>query len=349
MILCILSFSATFRKACGKESDRNWQALRHELLGNFKSIEYFAKARGLQWAGLLEVNANFRAHIQTDRKGWLMERLLNVRVQHPHSRIVPTGRGRLRVPTYEGRAQVNISKNIYRHDLFTDPRFEEPNNWPEELDYPSDPSTRLQGTTCINCRSTTSCECDARNCDIVQEPLVELYHYNKYGARGTGIRTLQRIKKGTYLGEYLGEIVPTPSAYPKGPNGEKAFSEFEDVYAWNLNIVTPGRSNGLAMGTVTGGTYGNWTRYVNHSCEPSLRTTFEAIGNKLRILYRAGEDIGPFEELTTHYGIHYFNEGRICQCGADSCAGDFVEARARERAQELARERRAQREGKAKK
>ncbi|MCJ1250770.1 hypothetical protein MMC30_007998 [Trapelia coarctata] len=348
MILCILSFSPTFRKSCVKDTDANWQALRHEIQENFESIEYFAKVRGLQWANLLEVDHDFRAHIWTDRKGWLMERLGDVRVQYPHAMIVPEGRGRLRLPMYEGRAQVNISKNTYRHDLFSDMRFEEPPEWPEELDYPSDPSARLEGTTCINCRSTTTCGCDPRNCDIVQEPLMELYHYNKYGARGTGIRTLQKIKKNTVLGEYLGEIVPSPAAYPLGPNDEKAFRDFDTVYAWDLPVVSPVNTSKLSLGTVASGTYGNWTRYVNHSCEPSLKTSFEVIGNKVRILYRALQAIEPFEELTTHYGDYYFTEARVCQCGTDNCEGDFVEVRARLRARERARLRKEARERKAK-
>ena len=346
MILCILSFSPTFRKLCVKESDRDWQALRHEILENFESIEYFTKVRGLQWANLLKVDANFHAHIQADRKGWLMERLGNVRLQHPHAMVVPQGRGRLRLPTYEGRVQVNISNTIYRHDLFSDMRFEQPPHWPKELDYPSDPTVRLLGTACINCRSTTLCNCEPSNCGTVKEPLLELYHYTKYGARGTGIRSLQRIKKDTILGEYLGEIVPSPAAYRTRPHGEVSFRYFDEVYAWDLPLTQSAQSSSQTLATITAGTYGNWTRYVNHSCEPSLTTTFEVIGNKLRILYKSLEAIEPFEELTTNYGDYYFNPARPCQCGMDTCGGDFVDVRENLEKTKLARE--ARREGKTK-
>lgn len=321
MILCILSYSPTFRRFCGKETDDNWQALRHEILENFESVEYFAKVRDLKWADLLDLDDNFRTHIQTDRKGWLMERLGRVRVQHPHAMIVPDGRGRLRLPTFEGLAQVMISKNIYRHDLFSDPRFERPINWPDVWDYPIDPSTRLEGETCMNCKSTTLCNCEARNCGTIQEPLLELRHYNKYGARGTGIRTLQKIRKGTYLGQYLGEIVPSASAYPLLPNGERAFGGLESVYAFDLPNL---------MGQISAGTFGSWTRFVNHSCEPSVQVVFKDIGTKLRLLFKTIEDIELFEELTIHYGTQYFSQKRPCLCGMETCGGDFDEARAQE-------------------
>jgi len=332
MILCILSYSPTFRRFCGKETNDNWQAIRHEILENFESIEYFAKVRDLPWANLLELDDNFRTHIQTDRKGWLMERLGRVRVQHPHAMIVPDGRGRLRLPTFEGLAQTMISKNIYRHDLFSDPRFERPTNWPDVWDYPSDPSTRLEGKTCISCKSLTLCDCDARNCGIIQEPLLELRHYSKYGARGTGIRTLQKIKKGTYLGQYLGEIVPTQSAYPLLPSGGRAFEGLESVYTFELLNE---------MGQISAGTFGCWTRFVNHSCEPSVGVVFEDLGTKLRILFKTLEDIEPFEELTIHYGNEYFSQRRPCLCGAESCGGDFDEARARKSGRPSKRVRRA--------
>ena len=316
MMLCILSFSPTFRSACEHYKPLDWQSLTEKVLENFESIEYFAKVRGLKWINLLQESEEFYECVMDQRNASLGERHFHVHVQHPHTMVVPGGRGRLRLPMHEGRVQQIISENKYREDLFSDPRFERPSRWPEEWAYPCDPSARPDGSTCANCKSTDMCGCQPS--DLIQEPLVELRQYSKYGARGTGIRTLQWIKKDTYLAEYLGEILPTSNAYPLTPNGKRAFREFDAVYSWELS-----RGND-DLAQVSSAFYGNWTRYVNHSCEPLVKVRFEAVGDKVHIFYKAAEDIEPFEELTVHYGNLYFNAERPCKCGTASCREDFA-------------------------
>lgn len=62
---------------------------------------------------------------------------------------------------------------------------------------------------------------------------------------------------------------------------------------------------------------GNWTRFINHSCDPSgYFDTVEHRGKSLTV-YCLERDIQMFEELTVDYGSEYFiDRGLKCLCNA---------------------------------
>ena len=69
--------------------------------------------------------------------------------------------------------------------------------------------------------------------------------------------------------------------------------------------------------TKDGSVGGSGAEYINHSCEPNLRTMVL----KGHILYVSAKLIQPGEELTVDYRFDKKCETVICKCGVPSCRG----------------------------
>lgn len=106
------------------------------------------------------------------------------------------------------------------------------------------------------------------------------------------------IGKDTWLGEYLGELVPVPRYYD--PN-DRYMTEVEET---------------ALIGTRQ---FGNWTRFVNHHCNPNVRITQEMYGGRKCMLLRASTDIEVGDQLYVNFGSSYFDEyRRTCTCDAEA-------------------------------
>jgi SET domain-containing protein len=69
--------------------------------------------------------------------------------------------------------------------------------------------------------------------------------------------------------------------------------------------------------TKDGSVGGSGAEYINHCCEPNLRTAVV----KGHILYYSMRLIQPGEELTVDYRFDKKCETVICKCGAKTCRG----------------------------
>ena len=299
MMLSILANSAAFRGAARSFNQTMWSNLCGSINHNKKSLEFFAKIRGLNWeAGLSRVPFH----------GNRRERLGDIIPDHPHHHTVMQRSGQVSRRRYKNQDQINISANIYQASDFLP--YEKPRCWPAGLAYPSDP-TLTHGEACDVC-GKSNCNCDPTNCVEILQPLVELINFE---GKGAGVRILQHIQKDQYLDEYLGEIKPTAHNDP--------------VYAVSLSM--PGTDDFNAV--ISAERFGNWTRYINHSCDASLRFMPMVIGNRYRIMVQAVKDIGIFEELTIDYGPEYWiSNPTLCRCSSSKC-----QFKTREQQQEMRR------------
>ncbi|KAL9028700.1 MAG: hypothetical protein Q9196_002969 [Gyalolechia fulgens] len=126
--------------------------------------------------------------------------------------------------------------------------------------------------------------------------------------KGIGVRSLQRIKEGDVLDEYVGEF-------------KYASSVNDATYALELERPLGDRVRTNNPVLIDAQVYGNWTRYINASCEPSLKFMPAIIGNKYRMMVVATRDINVFEELTIGYGDDYWLvlDTRMCECNERRC------------------------------
>lgn len=298
MMLSILANSAAFREAARTLGKGRWSILCGFVSENKNSIEVFAKSRELNWEAALVQRKDFDT--------WTLFR--NEQYPdltppgHPHHLIVPAGAGLLQNPRYQGRDQLNISNN--QCDFADFESHDKPHVWPRGVKYPGDPTDLLYelGMVCSLC-SQHDCNCDPNTHPSIIRPLVELIEYD---GKGVGIRALQPIQKYKALGEYVGEIL-----HPRGTK------DLDGTYALGIQGTN---HNYETVGIINARRYGNWTRYLNHSCDPNTEFATMLIGRKQRAMIRTLKEVAMFEELTINYGDDYWvNRNFVCRCGSPDC------------------------------
>ncbi len=137
---------------------------------------------------------------------------------------------------------------------------------------------------------------------------VELRHVNP--VMGTGVRALQRFPAGSLLEEYVGEIYP--------PAGRGMYND--STYLLSQKRSVAGHRAEDAM-LIDPSIYGNWTRYINHSCEPSTDFVMYSCGDKMLTCVRVRDRPIEFgDKITIDYGRDYFvNQRLACRCRRDRC------------------------------
>ena len=305
MMLSILANSASFRNDARQLDDDSWNLLCNCLLDNFNSLEIFAKVRSLDWKTPLTKREEYGSTIEPNLREAVPELR---RLDSLHGYIVPQGPDKeLERPQYEVQFQTDVQNNFYQPIVFD--RVPKPTNWPPDLEYPSDPTTVTYSQCCDICE-LAFCTCEPQNCDAITKPLVELKRYHE---KGVGVRALEYLRQGDILAEYTGLIVPNEAKNPKYR---------DNVYGYAFS--RPGSGDIFAM--ISAKLYGNWTRYISHSCDAN--TTFRpmAIGERYRVMIVAVKDIDIFEEVTVDYGPHYFLGRHPCLCGEQCCRYRDIQA-----------------------
>uniref|UniRef100_A0A0N4ZT69 SET domain-containing protein n=1 Tax=Parastrongyloides trichosuri TaxID=131310 RepID=A0A0N4ZT69_PARTI len=140
---------------------------------------------------------------------------------------------------------------------------------------------------------------------------------------GWGVRTLNFIPQYSFIGEYVG--------WYEDPNASLEASPYIFQFGYNqYKVISDARR------------FGNYTRFVNHSCKPNILTAevnnkdwccYEEVktesgkikkqyvyDNIPQIWFIAERDIYPGEELFINYGVSYFaNVDYSCLCGELNC------------------------------
>ncbi|KAL7884920.1 hypothetical protein AOLI_G00076900 [Acnodon oligacanthus] len=150
------------------------------------------------------------------------------------------------------------------------------------------------GLPIYECNKRCHCgpECSNR---VVQKGIqYSLCIFRTDNGRGWGVRTMERIRKNTFVMEYVGEIITTEEAERRGHIYDKEGA----TYLFDLDYVDDEY-------TVDAAHYGNISHFVNHSCDPNLQVYNVFIDNldeRLpRIAFFATRSIKSGEELTFDY------------------------------------------------
>ncbi|CAL1268358.1 unnamed protein product [Larinioides sclopetarius] len=127
--------------------------------------------------------------------------------------------------------------------------------------------------------------------------------------RGWGVRTLKDLARGTFVCEYIGEVI----------SGDEINQRTDDTYLFDLESNT-------GDNCIDGRFYGNIARFINHSCEPnlvSIRVFIEHQDlNFPRIAFFTMKDVKAFEELCFDYGTEFWvakSESVLCTCNSSLC------------------------------
>lgn len=172
------------------------------------------------------------------------------------------------------------------------------------------------GDNCLNRLVYTECSPETCPCGDkcrntkIQKHIVAPVERFMTQNKGWGVKTNQIIKKGTYILEYVGEVV-----------NEREFKErmgtlyIDDIHHYCLHL-----DGGLV---IDGHRMGSDCRFVNHSCEPNCEMQKWSVNGLSRMALFAMRNIQPGEELTYDYNFSLFNphEGQVCKCESKNCRG----------------------------
>lgn len=117
---------------------------------------------------------------------------------------------------------------------------------------------------------------------------------------GLGIFATETIYQGELLDEYFGELIPLALAETRP----------DDRYLFQIRNIA----------SSTARDYGNWTRFINHSCRRfNVEAVDDVIGGRRTITFRALRRIRRNQQLLMDYGPGYFSDqpdGVLCNCDA---------------------------------
>lgn len=186
-----------------------------------------------------------------------------------------------------------------------------------------------RGIEVIECNKL--CHCNPHTCPnrVAQKPRDIPIEIFKTMNCGWGARSPVYVSRGKVLGIYVGKLSRRSSA------GSTQYGFDLDM---NENLADDPPEDAY---TVIAESYGNWTRFVNHSCDPNLSiypVVYDTLPgmNMPYLAFVAIKDIPGGEELTLDYNpaaaeatrkgkgkgkIKKPLGSRDCMCGAETCRG----------------------------
>ncbi|CAF4453752.1 unnamed protein product, partial [Rotaria sp. Silwood2] len=136
---------------------------------------------------------------------------------------------------------------------------------------------------------------------------LEVFDTSKYGQ---GLRTTAPIAKGTFVCEYVGEIITEEKFHERMAN---LYSKDEHHYTMKLtqNLVI----DAYRMGSIA--------RFANHSCSPNCEFQKWTVDGLQRMCMFSLRPIKAGEELTYDYNFQCFNlqAQQPCYCESSKCRG----------------------------
>ncbi|RLM74172.1 histone-lysine N-methyltransferase, H3 lysine-9 specific SUVH5-like [Panicum miliaceum] len=163
----------------------------------------------------------------------------------------------------------------------------------------------------------------------------------KTKSMGWGVRTLDFIPSGSFVCEYIGEVLEDEEAQ-KRMTDEYLFAighNYYDETLWEgLSRSIPSLQKGPgkedeAGFAVDASVMGNFAKFINHSCTPNLYAQNVLYDHEdisvPHIMFFASDDIRPHQELAYHYNykidqVHDANgniKKKKCLCGSVECDG----------------------------
>ena len=122
------------------------------------------------------------------------------------------------------------------------------------------------------------------------------------------MKSLEKIKKGSFVVEYVGEVISSEEAERRG----KKYDAEGRTYLFDLDFNL-GEDNPY---TVDAALFGNVSHFINHSCDPNLsifNVWIDCLDPNLpRLCMFANREIAKHEQLTFDYKQQTGVESGMC-------------------------------------
>ncbi|KAM9354803.1 histone-lysine N-methyltransferase NSD2 [Pholidichthys leucotaenia] len=132
----------------------------------------------------------------------------------------------------------------------------------------------------------------------------------KTPGKGWGLVSLRDIKKGEFVNEYIGELIDEEEC-----RARIKYAHENNITDFYMLTIDKDR-------IIDAGPKGNYSRFMNHSCQPNCETQKWTVNGDTRVGLFAICDIPAGTELTFNYNLDCLgNEKTVCRCGAPNCSG----------------------------
>ncbi|CAN6280243.1 unnamed protein product [Urochloa humidicola] len=191
--------------------------------------------------------------------------------------------------------------------------------------YDEDSKIILQeGYPIYECNSSCTCDSSCQN-KVLQKGLVVKLELFRTENKGWAIRAAEPIPQGTFVCEYVGEVVKTDETMK---NAERVSSS-ECSYLFDIASQIDRervQTVGTAKYMIDASRSGNVSRFINHSCSPNLSSRLVLVESKdcqlAHIGLFANQDIAAGEEIAYDYRQKLVaGNGCPCHCGSKNCRG----------------------------
>ncbi|CAH8388216.1 unnamed protein product [Eruca vesicaria subsp. sativa] len=164
----------------------------------------------------------------------------------------------------------------------------------------------------------------------------------KTESRGWGVRSLSSIPSGSFICEYVGELLEDKEAERRTGNDEYLFdigNRYDNSIAEEMSKLMPETQpamegdDEMSGFTIDAAKKGNIGRFINHSCSPNLyaqNVLYDHEDTRIpHVMFFAMDNVPPLQELTYHYNYMIDQvrdcNGNIkkkkCYCGSSDCTG----------------------------
>ncbi|XP_073340595.1 histone-lysine N-methyltransferase NSD2 [Pagrus major] len=132
----------------------------------------------------------------------------------------------------------------------------------------------------------------------------------KTPGKGWGLINLRDIKKGEFVNEYIGELIDEEEC-----RARIKYAQENNITDFYMLTIDKDR-------IIDAGPKGNYSRFMNHSCQPNCETQKWTVNGDTRVGLFAVCDIPVGTELTFNYNLDCLgNEKTVCRCDAPNCSG----------------------------
>ncbi|KAM4640864.1 histone-lysine N-methyltransferase EHMT2 isoform 2-T2 [Discoglossus pictus] len=168
---------------------------------------------------------------------------------------------------------------------------------------------KIEPPLIFECNQACACWQTCKN-RVVQSGIKVRLQLYRTAKMGWGVRALQAIPQGSFICEYVGELISDAEADVRE----------DDSYLFDLD-----NKDGEVY-CIDARYYGNVSRFINHLCEPNLIPVRVFMSHQdlrfPRIAFFSGREIRSGEELGFDYGDRFWDiKSRYftCQCGSERC------------------------------
>ncbi|XP_076913415.1 histone-lysine N-methyltransferase SUVR4-like isoform X2 [Bidens hawaiensis] len=177
------------------------------------------------------------------------------------------------------------------------------------------------------CWRKCGCSMDCGNRVVQRGPTCKLQVFSTKG-KGWAVRSVEHLPKGSFICEYVGEILTNTELYERNKQSKKNERHTYPVYLdadWGSEQVLKDEE-ALCLDATH---FGNVARFINHRCFDSnlieIPVEVETPDHHYyHIAFFTKRDVDPYEELTWDYGIDFEDvdhpiKAFECQCSSLYC------------------------------